>query len=79
MVRTQTMKNCEGTTGIRNRFLRGQAWSFQVIEAPRGVPSGAAQVIAIAGLPPPEITGILQFSWEILAIFFSTLFFGYGT
>jgi len=40
MVRTQTMKNCEGTTGIRNRFLRGQAWSFQVIEAPRGRPFG---------------------------------------
>jgi len=31
-----------------------------------GVPSGAAQVIAGTGLPFPEITGIVLFSWEIL-------------
>ena len=35
---------------------------FQVIEAPRGgVPFGAAQGIAIAGLALPEITGIVEF------------------
>ena len=41
-----------------------------------GVPSGAAQVIAIAGLALPEITVIVEFAWEILKIFFLTLFFG---
>ncbi len=59
-------ENCEGTTDIRNRLLRGQGRSFQVIETPRGVLSGEAQVIAIAELVLPEITGIVQFSWEIL-------------
>ena len=34
------MKNCEGATGIRNRVLRGQGRSFQVIEAPRVHPFG---------------------------------------
>ena len=36
----QTTKNCEGTTGIHNRLLRGQGRSFQVTEAPRGHPFG---------------------------------------
>jgi len=66
MVLTQIMKNNERTTGIRNRPLRGQGWSFQLIEAPRGRPFGAAQGIAIAGLAFPEITGIVQFSGKIL-------------
>ena len=66
------MKNCEGSTGTHNRLLRGQGRSFQVIEAPLGVPSGAAQVIA-TGLALPEITVIVEFSWEILKIFFLTL------
>ena len=33
-----SMKNCEGTTGIRNRLLRSLGRSFLVIEAPRGRP-----------------------------------------
>jgi len=33
-----TMKNCEGSSGTRNRLLRGQGRSFQLIEAPRGRP-----------------------------------------
>jgi hypothetical protein len=33
-----TMKNCEGSTGTRNRLLRGQGRGFKVIEAPRGRP-----------------------------------------
>ena len=32
------MKNCEGTTGNHNMFLESQGRSFQVIEAPRGLP-----------------------------------------
>ena len=40
MVSHPTMKNCKSTTGIRNRLLRGQGRSFQVIEAPRGCPFG---------------------------------------
>ena len=39
--------------------------SFQAIEAPWGRLYGAEQ-IAIAGLALPEITGIVQFSWETL-------------
>ena len=66
MVLTQTMKNCEGMSGIRNRLLRGQGANFQSLKRRGGVPSGAAQVIAGTGLALPEITGIVQFSWEIL-------------
>jgi len=40
-------------TGIRSS-LRGRGRSFQLIEAPRGVPLGAAQVIAGTGLALPE-------------------------
>ena len=57
------MKNCVGSTGDRNRLLRGQGRSFQEIEAPRGHPFGAAQVIA-TGLALHEMSGIVQFSWE---------------
>jgi len=33
-------ENCEGTAGIRNRLLRSLGRSFQVIEAPWGLPLG---------------------------------------
>ena len=54
------MKTCEGSTGSHNRQFRGQVRSFQVIEAPRGRPSGAAQVIA-TGLALPKSTGVVLF------------------
>jgi len=59
MVLTQTMKNYEGTTGIRNRLLRGQGGVFSSLKRRGGAPLGAAQVIAIAGLVLLEITGIV--------------------
>ena len=40
MVLTETIKNCEGSTGIRNRLQGGRGRSFQLIEAPRGCPFG---------------------------------------
>jgi len=68
MVLTQTIKNCEGTTGIRNRLLRARGGGFSSLKRRGGVPSGAVQVIAIAGLALPRSTGIVQFSRETLSV-----------
>ena len=65
MVLPQTMKNGEGATGIRNRPLRERGGVFSSLKRRGGVPSGAAQVIAIAGLALPEITGIVQFNMKM--------------
>ncbi len=67
-----TMKNCEGSTGTRNRPLRGQCRSFQVIEAPRGRPFGGGEDHR-NGIGISQNTVIVEFSGEILTIFFSTL------
>jgi len=61
MVFTQTMKNCEGLTGIRNRLLRGRARNFQAIEAPRGRPFGGGASPHRNGIGTFEITEIVQF------------------
>jgi len=62
------MKNCEGMTGIRNRLLRAGA-EFSGKCTAGASPSGAAHVIAGTGQALPEITGIVQFLWEVLTNF----------
>jgi len=57
-----TMKKCEGTTGTRNRLLRGQSGIFSSLKLRGASIFSAAQVIVIAGLALPDSTGIVQFS-----------------
>jgi len=59
-------EKCEDATGIRNRLLRGQDRSFQVIKAPRGRPFGGGAGLALPGLALPDSTEIVPFSWETL-------------
>ena len=73
------MKNCEGTIGIRNRLLKGQGRSWQVIEAPRGRPFGGGAGHRNSGMALPESTGIVQFSWGDPYNIFLNVLWGYGT
>jgi hypothetical protein len=62
----QTLRNYEGITGIRNRLLRGQGRSFQVIEAPRGHPFGGGAGHHNSGIGASRNFGIVPYLLEIL-------------